>query len=106
VLAGSEYAVTVNQGDDRCSVSRITAQGGKTYRQCALRLAEVIRAMADLGAGYPEVVDLLRKLDDRQALNCPVVANKLPTLMSVEELAEASRHPNFLSSSPTIKGSE
>ena len=44
----------------------------------------VIRAMAELGAGYPEVVDLLRKLDDRQALDCPVSANTLPALVSLE----------------------
>jgi len=96
VLAGSEFAVTVEPGDDRCTVARITSQGGVTRNQCTLRLADVLRTMADLGAGYPEVVDLLRKLDDRQAINCPILANTLPSMMSVEELADGGRNPDFL----------
>ena len=43
-----------------------------------------------------EAIDLLRKLDDRQAINCPIVANALPTLISVEELADEGRNPTFL----------
>jgi hypothetical protein len=95
VLAGSEFAVSVEPSDDRCTVSRITTQG-VARKQCTLRLDDVLRTMADLGAGYPEAVDLLRKLDDRQALNCPIAANALPTLISVEDLADAGRNPNFL----------
>lgn len=96
VLAGSEFAVSVEQGDDRCTVSRITNQGAITRKQCTLRLDAVIRVMAELGAGYPEVVDLLRKLDDRQALNCSVATNTLPTMISVEDLADAGRDRSFL----------
>jgi hypothetical protein len=68
-------------------------------KQCTLRLEDVLRVMADLGAGYPEAVDLLRKLDDRQALNCAVAANVLPPTFSVEDLADAGRNPNFLKDS-------
>ncbi len=96
LLAGTEFAVAVESGDDRCTVSRITSQGAVNRKQCTLRLADVIRAMADLGAGYPEVVDLLRKIDDRQALNCPIAANALPSLVSVEDLAEAGRKGHFV----------
>ncbi len=106
VLVGSEFVVTVNQGDDRCTVRRITTQSSGSYKQCSLQLGDVIRSMADLGAGYPEVVDLLRKLDDRQVLNCPVTANKLPTLVSIEELADSSRQAGFVNSVTGGKGGE
>jgi len=96
LLAGSDFAVSVEQGDDRCTVSRISTQGGVTRKQTTLLLADVLRTLAELGGGYPEAVDLLRKLDDRQALNCPVVANALPALISVEDLADAGRNPSFL----------
>ena len=49
--------------------------------------------MAEMGGGYPEAVDLLRKLDDRQALNCPVAAMALPTVVSVEELSRRRPQP-------------
>ena len=100
VLAGSEFTVAIEEGDDRCTVSRITNRGGLTRKQCSLRLEDVLRTMAELGAGYPEAVDLLRKLDDRQAINCPIAANTLPTLISVEELADGGRNPSFLRDQP------
>ncbi|HWY85216.1 MAG TPA: flagellar basal body P-ring protein FlgI [Gemmataceae bacterium] len=100
VLAGSEFTVAIEEGDDRCTVSRITNHGGLTQKQCSLRLEDVLRTMAELGAGYPEAVDLLRKLDDRQAVNCPIAANTLPTLISVEELADGGRNPSFLKDHP------
>jgi hypothetical protein len=96
VLAGSEFVVSMERGDDRCTVTRITSQNGSTYKQCTPRLEDVLRTMVNMGAGYPEAVDLLRKLDDRQAINCPVAANSLPVLLSVEELADGGRNPNFL----------
>ncbi len=90
-MAGNEFAVTVEQGDDCCTISRITSQGDVKRAQCTLALDDVLRTMAKLGAGYPEAVDLLRKLDDRQALNCPVAANTLPAQVTLEELAEQNR---------------
>jgi flagellar basal body P-ring protein FlgI len=95
LTAGSDYVVVVTPGDDRCTVSRITPQGA-THKQCSLLLNDVLRALTELGAGYPEAVDLLRKLDDRQVINCPIAANILPPLISVEELSEAARQPGFL----------
>jgi hypothetical protein len=95
LLAGSEFTVVIDNGDDRCTISRITTQGSVS-KQCTRRLDDVLRAMAALGAGYPEAVDLLRQLDDRQALNCPVAANALPTQVSVEDLADSGRDPSFL----------
>ena len=91
VMAGNEFAVTVEQGDDCCTITRITAQDGVKRAQCPLALADVLRTMAKLGAGYPEAIDLLRKLDDRQALNCPIAANTLPAQVKLEDLADQNR---------------
>ena len=82
---------TVEQGDDCCTISRITAQDGVKRTQCTRALDDVLRTMTKLGAGYPEAVDLLRKLDDRQALNCPGAANPLTAQVTLEELAEQNR---------------
>jgi hypothetical protein len=101
LLAGSEFVVSMEHGDDRCTITRITSQNGYTYKQSTPRLEDVLRTMASMGAGYPEAVDLLRKLDDRQAINCPVAANTLPVLLSVEELADGGRNPNFLKDAPS-----
>jgi hypothetical protein len=101
LLAGSEFIVAIEKGDDRCTVSRIATQEPVRRKQCSPRLDDVLRAVAELGGGYAEAVDLLRKLDDRQAINCPIAANALPPLVSVEELADGGRNPTFLKDSPT-----
>jgi hypothetical protein len=69
-LAGQEYALTFEPGSERCTVSRISATLGKRQTKCAPVLEDIIRTMATLGADYPDVVDLIRKVDERGCLNC------------------------------------
>jgi len=111
ILAGPEFTVTAETGDDRCTVSRISARHDQK-QQCSLRLQDVLIAMADLGAQYPDAVELLRKAGDRQRLSCPVRVNALPDAVAVETLAENGRDSTFLKEEPTprnpvsLEGSE
>ena len=91
LLVGQDYTVTTEPGDDRCTVNRITAQTGQQRKQCSLQLADLLLTLAELGASYPDVVDLLRKLEERQALSCPVRVNTLPADAKLEDLVEAGR---------------
>jgi hypothetical protein len=91
LLVGPDYTVTAEPGDDRCTVSRISTKSGQQRKQCSLRLNDVLRTLADLGGSYPDAVDLLRKLEDRQALSCPVRVNTLPPEATLEKLVESSR---------------
>ena len=49
ILAG-EFTVTANKGDDRCTVTHVSLRSGKVQKQCPLKLEEVIRTMAAMGA--------------------------------------------------------
>lgn len=103
-LVGKEFAVTRESGDDRCTVSRISAQHGKKHQQCPPRLEDVIRTLADLGGEYPDVVDLLRKFEEQQCLNCPVRVNALPPELTFEALAELGRGGSLLRDVPRGAG--
>ena len=94
-LVGQEFTVTMEPGDDRCTLSRISAHGGKRSKQTSPKLEDVVRGMADLGAEYADVVDLLRKLDERQVLNSAVKINALPPEVSVQTLDEMARTGTF-----------
>lgn len=85
-LAG-EFTVTAAPNDRVCTVSRLSASNGTDRRQCPLALEAVIHCMADMGALYPEVVELLRQVAAYQCLNCPVAVDALPQAPSVFELA-------------------
>ena len=71
VLAGGEFTITAEIKDDRITVSRITAKGVQR-KQCTLLLEDTIRTMVDLGAGYPEIIDLLRNLEEQKILPCQI----------------------------------
>jgi hypothetical protein len=101
ILAGPEFTVTAERGDSRCVVSRFMMQSGKICRQpCGLRLEDVIPTMANMGAQYPDVVDLLQKADRWKCLNCAVKVDALPPPSSVLALARGARDPNFLKDEP------
>ena len=102
-LVGQEFAVTREADDDRVTVSRISAQTGKRYKQCPPALDDVIRTLSELGGDYPDVVDLLRKLGDAQALNCPVRAGALPAEVTLDVLVEAGRNPSLLRDAAPVR---
>jgi flagellar basal body P-ring protein FlgI len=86
-LAG-EFAVTATEDDrTRCSVARFPLHGAPARKQCPLTVEGVLRAMADLGAQYPEVIALLQQAHSCGGINCRVRCDALPQAPSVYDLA-------------------
>jgi hypothetical protein len=98
MLAGpaKEFALTYETGSDKCIVSRISAQLGRRQTLCPPTLEEIIRAMAELGAEYADIVDLMRKLDERQCLNCAVRLNTAPPEVTPQMLVAAEHDGTLL----------
>jgi hypothetical protein len=92
-LAG-EFTVTTTEKDPSCTVSRIPLRGAPVRRQCSLSVEEVLRTMADLGAGYPEVVNLLQQADKCECVTCRVRFDAVPQAASIYELVKAGRATN------------
>ena len=88
-LAGPEFTVTASQDDERCTITRFSPKHGTKRRQCGLKIEEVLRTMAELGAGYGDVVDLLRQADHCCCLTCKVAVDALPQVTSVFDLARS-----------------
>jgi hypothetical protein len=85
-----EYTLTSGAGDEQCVVSCFSARlGGRQTRQCSLKVDEVLRVLAELGATYPEVVDFVRQAKRDGCVNCPVEFDQMPQAVSVHELARA-----------------
>ncbi len=98
MLAGpaKEFALTYETGNDKCIVSRISAQLGRRQTLCPPTLEEIIRAMAELGAEYADIVDLIRKLDERRGLNCAVRSNAPPPEVTPQMLVAAEHDGTLL----------
>ncbi len=95
VLAG-DFTVTAEANDTRCTVSRISAQSGTARKQCSMALEDVLRSLVELEATYPEVVSILKKIDDDKVLSCSLRAQPMPQRVDVETLVENARDPDFL----------
>lgn len=85
-----DFTLVVSKDDDTSVVKRITAQG-EQQRPCSRRLDEVLIALTDMGATYPDIVDFLHRAHDDRKLNCPVVNWTTPEI-SLENLIEATSH--------------
>jgi len=91
LLAG-EFTVTGGEGEDRCMVSRIPSTGGEPQRRsCSLAIADILRTMAALGAGYPEALELIQQADNCKSVSCRVRRDALPQTVTVQELAKIAR---------------
>jgi len=102
ILAG-EFTVTANKEDKRCTITRISLQHGRSKKQCGLKLAEVLRTLAEMGGEYADAVEVLRRAHQLQCLSCPVAIDALPQATSVYDLAKAGAgDPELLKTHPEI----
>jgi hypothetical protein len=94
-LAG-EYTVTAPRNDTKCTITRRSVYGSPTPRQCSLKVEDVLEHLADLGATYPDVVELLRQAGTYHCLTCPLAVDALPQSTPVPELATETSKTNVV----------
>ena len=88
----SDFVVTAAAGDEFCTVSRYPTHGTAGKRQCnSMRVAEVLRAIADLGGAYPDAIELLDQANRCKCLSCRLRYDALPIATSVFDLAKAGK---------------
>lgn len=92
ILAG-EFTLTAVRGDSHCTISRVVTRspGEPIRKQCGLDLGSVIHKMADMGALYPEVVEMLQQAHGIDRLSCRVRVDALPQATSVYDLVELGK---------------
>jgi hypothetical protein len=102
-LAG-EFTITAGRDDRNCTITRLSLNRGTTRKQCKLQLEDVIRALAEMGATYPNVDEFLMQADRTDRLTCPLAVDALPQGTSVETLAKSgAEDPNFLKDTEEIR---
>ncbi len=100
--AGQKIMVLGESGSSKMRVVRIAANEGRQEREVSTRVAEVLKACAELNAGYPDIVQLLVQAEHN--------AN-LPGRVGIDEMPRAGRvYTRFLpenrGSTETTVGSE
>jgi hypothetical protein len=103
LLAG-EFTLKAPADDVQCTIGRFSTRDGVNHRQCSLRLEEIIRVLAEEGAGYPEVVEVLRQAASRGNITCVVRCDALPQTREsqVYELAAVGRKDAPTNADPSL----
>jgi hypothetical protein len=90
ILAG-EFTVTATEESPAATITRVPLQGKPARQTCSLALEDVLRAMADLGAQYPEVLTLIQQAGTYDRLTCRVRVDALPQAASVYDVAKLGK---------------
>jgi hypothetical protein len=77
MMVGKDFTVKHYDNDGKFYVKRITTRG-EAKRVCSNRLDELLMALADLGASYPDIVEFLRQADRYQHASYPIVNWQVP----------------------------
>jgi flagellar basal body P-ring protein FlgI len=86
------FVIHSEEDDTRCIISN-----GRVRRPCSLKVEDVLRMMADLGATYSESVEIIRQANDCKSLSCRVEVDALPQAVTVQALAKSGMgHGDFL----------
>ncbi len=89
-LISGPFVIRATQDDDLVVISKITKhRRDPEYRKATLSLNDVIHGMADMGASYPEVVEMLHEASNIGCLSCRVRCDALPQATSVWDLQKA-----------------
>jgi hypothetical protein len=91
---GTEFTVSMPPGETKVKLTRIVRVNGDAEVKevkCSPDLASVLGALAKLGGGYTETVELLTKADRGQMLSAAVMTDALPREMTVQQLTGFSK---------------
>jgi flagellar basal body P-ring protein FlgI len=90
ILIGKEYSITSEPGMDKLVLARVT-EDGPVRAESTMELHDALRALASLGAHYPDIVEFLRNVEADRALNCPIGMTQTPAILPLEELIELGK---------------
>lgn len=94
VSLGTDHTVTLKDGDATATVTRIATRNGEPVgveSRCRADAGAVLAALAELGAGFPEAVEFLKRADSAEAVACRVEFDAAPRGLSVQQLVTIAR---------------
>ncbi len=80
--AGRHIIITSQPGDNKISMAKFQVGQQDQRREVSLQVADVIRAADELGASYPDIVQMLADASKQK---------NLPTRLAIDELPEGGR---------------
>lgn len=100
ISVGEEYTLVARKDDSVCTLKRFSVQHGEPVRQCSLNVADVLAALAEIGGGYCDAIDLLKKAEATGHLSCALHFDALPHPIDMQDLARLAKDDPNLRKAP------
>jgi flagellar basal body P-ring protein FlgI len=96
ITAGDEFTIATAD-DGQISVKRFRTKDKQVVeKRCPAQVAEVLKTLAELGAGYTEAVEFLSKAHAHHKLSCELYHDALPRLVEPSLLARVAKDDPML----------
>ena len=76
---GEEFTIVAKKDEAVCTIKRFSLKHGQPVRQCTLNVADVLKNLADIGGGWTDATDLLKKADANGRLSCELRSLRCPS---------------------------
>jgi hypothetical protein len=88
IMVGEEFTITADKDAPVCTIKRFSVKHGQSVKQCSFNVADVLKNLAEIGGGYADAVDLLKKANEGSRLSCDLAVDALPKTPDIMELAK------------------
>lgn len=91
---GTDFTVTRKDGEESVVISRLVTKDGEATTVTGKYRADlgvVLKGLAEMGGGYAEAVEFIRRVSAADQLACKVEKDALPPGLSVQQLAQIAR---------------
>lgn len=92
---GSDFTITAKADEPDITVTRIATRNGEPTaitEKCPADLGNVLIALAKLGGGYTEAVEMVMRAQKAQVLAAELAIDTLPRGIPIQQLAQISRN--------------
>jgi hypothetical protein len=91
---GRDFTVSARPGEPQVTVTRIATKNGEptaVERHCLADVGAVLRTLGELGGGYTEAVEFVRRAEQAEAVAATVQYDAAPRGLTVQKLAQIAR---------------
>lgn len=91
---GTDFTVTRKEGEESVVISRLVTKNGEASTVSGKYRADlgvVLKGLAEMGGGYAEAIELVRRVHAADGLACKLAVDATPAGLTVQQLAQIAR---------------
>jgi hypothetical protein len=96
---GKEYVVAAKSGEPTVTITRVATKNGEPVtvdKRCLADVATIIKTLGEMGAGYVEAIEFIKRAEKQDAITTVVHTDNAPRGLSIQQLSMIARtDPNL-----------